>query len=85
MATHKKPTYGELIDLFNKCPDNNEYREQYPKIYIGRPRRFYETVKRIVAPTQPSLRGGSKISGSSLSTYRKRIWEPRIRNPIAAG
>ena len=26
-------------------------------VYIGRDRRFYETVTRIVAPTKPSLKG----------------------------
>ena len=89
-----KPTYGELIDIFEEaereCPNNEEVlcskiKQLYPKIPIGRPRRFYETVSRIVAPTKPSLRGECKLQGSSLTFYRKRTWEPRIRNPGTAG
>ena len=38
---------------------------------------------RIVAPTQPSVIGEPKLTGSPLQTYRKRVWQPRIRN--AAG
>ena len=52
---------------------------------IGRPSRFYETVDRIVAPTQPSILGTIKLQGSPLQTYRKRVWEPRIRNSSAEG
>ena len=85
----RKPTYGELIDIFEdseqECPNNEEllcfkFHRLYPHIYIGRPRQFYETVSRIVAPTKPSLRGDCKLFGSQLSSYRKRVWEPRIRN-----
>ena len=90
----RRPTYGELIDLYKEteceCPDNEEllcsnFRKFYPKIYVGRPRRFYETVVRIVAPTRPSLRGESRLSGSPLSSYRRRRWEPRVRNLAAIG
>lgn len=88
----RKPTYGDLIDLFeeteHECRGNEDllctkFRMIYPD--IGRPRRFYETVKRIVAPTQPSLRGESRLSGSPLSSYRRRTWQPRIRNQPATG
>ena len=90
----RKPTYGELIDVFEEseqqCPNNEEllcskFTRLYPHIYIGRPRHFYETVSRIVAPTKPSLRGECKLFGSPLSSYRKRIWEPRIRNSATSG
>ena len=52
---------------------------------MGRPNRLYDTVRRIAAPTQPSLRGSSKISGSDLEAYRSKIWVPRIRNPGPKG
>ena len=90
----RKPTYGDLIDIFEEseleCPNSEEllcskFKTLYPNIYIGRPRRFYETVLCIVAPTKPSLRGECKLFGSLLSSYRKRIWEPRIRNPATSG
>ena len=73
-----------------ECPNSEEllcskFKRLYPNIYIGRPRRFYETVSRIIAPTKPSLRGECKLSGSPLSSYQKRIWEPRIRNQAASG
>lgn len=84
----EKPTYGDLIDLLKKVegqPDAAnllfmEVRQNYPSIPIGRPNRLLDTVKRIAAPTQSSLHGGAKLSGSPLATYRKRSWEPRIRN-----
>nr|MCH9715538.1 hypothetical protein [Gammaproteobacteria bacterium] len=52
----------------------------YTNLVLGRPCRFSETVKRIIAPTKPSLKGDAKLIGSPLTTYRKRIWKPRIRN-----
>ena len=73
----RKPTYGELIDMFeeseSECQGNEDllcskFRKLFPKIYIGRPRRFYETVMRIVAPTRPSLRGASHLGGLQLSS-----------------
>lgn len=90
----KKPTYGELIDMYDEVqyesPENEDllcskFRLLYPNIRVGRPRRFYETVMRIAAPTKPSLRGKSKLNGSPLFSYRRRIWEPRIRNQPVAG
>ena len=86
-----KPSYGELIDLFEETKHGGEeflcskFRNLYPEIYIGRPRRFYETVQRIAAPTKASLRGESKLQGSQLASYRKRSWEPRIRNQPKTG
>ena len=85
MATaSKKPTYGDLIDLFERFERNEDlllfhFKKIYPEISIGRPKRFYETVLRIVAPTQPSALGKPKLCGSPLTSYRKRTWEPRIR------
>ena len=87
-AANKKPTYGELIDLLeeveHESPNNenllySKFKVLYPKIYIGRPRRFYETVTRLAAPTKSSLRK-SNLTGSPLTSYRKRIWQPRLRN-----
>lgn len=89
----RKPTYGELIDLLSdaerKCDKENvpevlyhEFTQQYPHIYVGRPKRLYDTVARIAAPTRPSLRGETKLIGSPLSSYRKRKWIPRIRNAV---
>lgn len=80
-AAVRRPTYGELIDLFEEvecgCPNDEDllcskFRVLYPKVYIGRPRRFYETVLRIVAPAKPSLTGESRLTGSSLASYPRR-------------
>ena len=80
------PTYGELIDLYlivEREDFNNEtvlcakFKELYP---LGRPRRFFETVQRIVAPVRPSSLGTVSITDSALITYRKRKWIPRSRN-----
>lgn len=88
----REPTYGELIDMFEdaerECPDDenllySKFKSLYPRIYVGRLRRFYETVRRVVAPTRASLRGDCKLTGSPLSSYRRRTWVPRIRNPAA--
>ena len=38
----------------------------------------------LAAPTRPSLIGPPKLCGSPLSSYRRREWIPRIRNPTAA-
>ena len=51
----------------------------YPNVVLGRPSRFYDTVKRIAAPTKPSSVGPSKLSGSPLVSYRKRIWAPKVK------
>ena len=92
-SSSARPTYGELIDIFNEVQrsshnDENcllsEFRKYYPKCPIGRPRRFFETVQRIAAPTQPSLISQPKLSGSPLQSYRKRVWQPRVRNPAGS-
>ena len=59
-----------LFDKFSKL---------YPNVMIGRPSRFCDTVKRKAAPTIPSLIGPSKLSGSPLVSYRKRIWIPKVQ------
>ena len=85
----RRPTYGELIDLLEKsekeAPSDYEalcskFQQLYPHIRIARPKRFYDTVSRITAPTKPSSKGDSKLCGSPLATYRKREWIPRVRN-----
>ena len=82
----KKPTYGELIDLFEQS-DNAEqllsnFLISFPdmKSQIGRTDRFWNTVKRLAAPSQPSLTGKIALEGTQLSHYRSKTWEPRIRN-----
>lgn len=85
----KTPSYGYLIDLLEECSScdsvsdalYDKFRKAYPQIKIGRQDRFYETVKRIAAPTKPSLRGESKLCGPSLLNYRETLWIPRIRMP----
>lgn len=81
--------YGELIDLLEEVErespnDENllysKFKVMYPKIYVGRPRRFYETITRLAAPTKHSLQGKCSLTGSPLTSYRKRIWQPRLRN-----
>ncbi len=83
------PTYGELIDLFEEVEkehfnDENvlcqQFKDLYPDVTIGRPRRFFETVKRLIAPVRPSLRGTVSLTGSALASYRRRVWVPRVRN-----
>lgn len=59
-----------LFDRFSKL---------HPNVVLGRPSRFYDTVKRIAAPTKPSLVGPSKLSGSPLVSYRKRVWVPKVQ------
>ena len=92
-SSSRRPTYGELIDIFQEVEGNSlnnehslvsEFRKQFPKCPIGRPKRFFETVQRIAAPTQPSLIGHPKLSGSPLQSYRKRVWQPRIRNTVGS-
>ena len=58
----------------------SNFKKLYPHIRIARPKRFYDTVSRIAAPTKPSCKGDSKLCGSPLATYRKREWVPRVRN-----
>ena len=90
----KKPTYGELIDLLEEVErespnDENllcsKFKMLYPKFYVGRPRRFYETVSRLAAPTKNSLRGHTSLTGSPLCSYRRRLWQPRLRNLAVKG
>ena len=57
-----------------------EICRRYPGISVGRPSRLFDTIQRIVGPTRPSLRGTAKLTGSPLASYRRRVWEPRIRN-----
>jgi hypothetical protein len=39
-----------------------------------------DSIQRIVGPTRPFLLGAAKLTGSPLASYRKRVWQPRIRN-----
>lgn len=81
--------YGDLLDIFAKYEDDPNIaemifctiKELYPRIEISRPSRVLDSVRRIVAPTRQSARGDAKIVGLSLETYRKKVWEPRIRTP----
>jgi len=80
------PTYGQLIDIFtSNSPDEesafSDFQTEFPEFPVGRKDRFLESVQRIVAPIKPSMIGDSKLIGSHLQSYRKRIWQPRIRNP----
>ena len=86
-----KPSYGELIDMLNAAESEadksrdthaktlllDKFRQKYKHVSISRPERFYDTVCRIAAPTRPSLKGTSKLQGSPLVTYRRRIWVPK--------
>ena len=82
-----KPTYGELIDIFVGFEGQadaadllcSEICRRYPNLSVGRPSRLFDTVQRIVGPTRASLRGTAKLTGSPLVSYRRRVWEPRIR------
>lgn len=91
------PTFGDLIDLLEEAEDCSPasgksvsevlyslFQLRYPHVTIGRPQRLYDAVKRIAAPTRPSLRGASKLSGSSLSLYRSKEWLPRNRTQLEA-
>jgi len=83
----KFPTYQELIELLNDAESvtegvlstaehvAEEFRTRYPHIYIGRPGRFLETIKRISGPIV-----NHKLNISSRKSYLKRQWKPRIRN-----
>ena len=80
-----KPTYGEHIDIFVWVEADaadllcSEICRRYPNLLVGRPSRLFDTVQRIVGPTRASLRGTAKLTGSPLVSYRRRVWEPRIR------
>uniref|UniRef100_A0A1X7U376 Uncharacterized protein n=1 Tax=Amphimedon queenslandica TaxID=400682 RepID=A0A1X7U376_AMPQE len=79
-------SYGDLIDLYESASDDHhfikKFHEAFPSYNLSRPKRLIETVHRIVAPTKPSLRGPSKLNGSSLLAYRRRMWKPHVPNPI---
>lgn len=84
------PSYGELIDLLEQAEQESrdfartlcdKVHQMYPDLTINRPARFYDTVKRIAAPTRASLKGPSKLQGSPLLSYRKRQWIPKNHNP----
>ena len=83
-----------MLQESENCVDENtsvpdilfeKFQLAHPHVNVGRPKRLYDTVKRIAAPTQPSLRGGSKISGQDLLLYRSKTWVPRVRNPGPEG
>ena len=56
-----------------------ELCERYPHVTVGRPSRLLDTVKRLIAPTQPNALGPAKLTGSPLAHYRRRVWEPHMR------
>jgi len=87
-------TYGDLIDIYvtveSDSPTNMADAlcaeiSKHSTVCIKRPGRFLDTVQRIVGPTKPSLKGPPKLTGSPLSSYRKRIWTPRVRTSSCAG
>ena len=49
-----------------------KFKLAHPHVNVGYSKQWYVTMKRIAAPTQPSLRGGSKISGQGLLLYRSK-------------
>ena len=57
-----------------------EFRKEFPNCPVGRPGRFFDIVQRIAAPTQPSTIGHARLAGSPLQSYRRRVWQARIRN-----
>ena len=83
----KFPTYQELIELLNGAESvtegalstaelvAEEFRQRYPHVYIGRPGRFLETIRRISGPII-----NQRLNASSMKSYLKRQWKPRIRN-----
>ena len=84
---YAKPNYGELIDIFTQLEGQadtvdllcSEICRRYPGISVGRRSRLFDTIQWIVGPTGPPLRGTAKLTGSPLASYRRRVWEPRIR------
>ena len=89
------PTFGDLIDLLEEAEDSSAvngksvsevlyslFQMRYPHVTVGRPQRLYDAAKRIAGPTRKSLRGASKLSGSSLSLYRAKEWLPRNRTQL---
>ena len=43
-----------------------KFQLAHPQVNVGCSKLWYVAMKRIAAPTKPSLRGGSKISGQGL-------------------
>ena len=95
MASKAHPTYGELLmylkDAELEATTRNEsvailleakLHSNYPTVYVGRPGRFMDTVRRIAAPTQASSIGCRKLEGEALASYIKRTWKPRIRTQL---
>ena len=90
----KTLSYGELIDLLSDAEQESmehtpellvdKVKQRYPHVSIGQPARFFDTVTRLAAPTRPSLIAPPKLCGSPLSSYRKRDWIPRNRNPTGS-
>ena len=88
------PTYGELINMLKISEKRGEtirnsgieelltaeFQRKFPQVPISRPSRFLDTVRRLEAPTRPSVLGQRKLDGSPLKSYLKRKWIPRIRN-----
>ena len=73
------PQIVNLIDIFERSSPNDadvllsEFRKQFLDCPVGRPGSFFYTVLQIVAPTQSSIIGELKLTGSPLQTYRKRV------------
>ena len=77
--------YLELIDLFEQTADCliQKFKSNYPDIYIGRPKQFYERLQQIVAPTRPSLRCESSLKIlSAIQSYCRRTLRQCIRNLV---
>ena len=78
--------YEFLIDIYEKSAGQRdvilkEVKNSYPEVYIGSPDCFYNTIKRIVSPTVPSILNGKiAVKDDALKTYKKRTWIPKIRN-----
>ena len=81
------PTYGELINLLTKFegqPDAadllcSELSARYPHLSVSHPTRLLDIIKCLAGPTRPSIRGPTKLVGTPLATYRKRVWKARTR------
>lgn len=85
------PTFGDMIDLPEEAEDCSSvdsssvsevlytlFQRRYPTVVV-RPQSLYNAAKRIASPTNSSLRGTSKLSGTALSLYRRKEWLPRNR------
>ena len=87
-----RPTYGVLVDMLETAETETTssgqsvaelltttFHQNFPHIPIGRPSRFLDTVRKIAAPTRPSVIGQKRLNGSPLRSYLNRCWSPRIR------